>query len=401
MRRRLSGEEGIALVVVMILMVVMLTTGLALLSTVDIQTGESQKQRVRDSAFNLAESALNAQVSALSRDWPGLGRAGLPYLACTQTSSSSRCPDHAYLVGGGSSDLTDATWQTSVRDNGAGSAPNFYSEESTALQPGYDANNDGKVWVRARAVAQGRPRTLVVLVRTSKQEEDLPHAALIAGSLEITNNGNKELVRSNNGVVAVRCTPQLLELAPCLGHSFGLGKLTSLADLTTFLATQVSGATPVTGYSPAPAMTAEARARLKATAIADGTYYASCPTEAQLSGRVVYVESGNCTYTSNTQYNSAQAPGVLILNAGSITFGGTSNFHGVVYAANTTNLTTAGVRTQGNARVTGGVIIDGNARMVVGSSGLNIEFDLNAYRAVASYGSAGVIQNTWREIKAG
>jgi len=30
-----------------------------------------------------------------------------------------------------------------------------------------------------------------------------------------------------------------------------------------------------------------------------------------------------------------------------------------------------------------------------------IQFGVNAYRAVASYGAAGIVQNTWREIKPG
>ncbi len=89
------------------------------------------------------------------------------------------------------------------------------------------------------------------------------------------------------------------------------------------------------------------------------------------------------------------------MESGSVSFGGTTNFHGVVYAANTTGSTGWAVQTQGNARITGGVIVEGNAGMMVGSSGLNIEFDINAYRAVSSYDSAGVIQNTWREIRAG
>lgn len=399
-----------ALLVVMVLMAVMLTTGFAIVSTVDSQTGASRSERVRDSAFNLAESALNAQVFALGRDWPGLGAGALPpttlpYGTCTQASASSRCPDSALLVQGGSPDLTGATWQTSVRDNGGTGTPSsFYSDETTALQPGYDANNDGKVWVRAEAVAEGHTRALVALSRSETQEEDLPHAALIAARLDITNNGNKELIRAGNGLLAVRCTPVLLEAVPCLGHKFGLGRFLDLGDLLGFLSTQITGATPISGYAEASAMTAEARARLKVTAISNGTYYPGCPTEAQLlarPGQVAYVESGNCTYNSNAQFNSALKPGALIMNAGSITFGGTTNYYGVVYAANTTGLSTMGVQTEGNARITGGVLIDGNAQMVVGSSGINIDFDLNAFRAVASYGSAGVVQNTWRELRAG
>jgi Tfp pilus assembly protein PilX len=413
MTARRSGEEGIALVVVMLLMVIMLTTGFALASTVDTQTKVSQAERVRDAAFNLAEAALNAQIFTLSHDWPGLGRAALPYTTCTQATPSTRCPDNASLQAGASLDLTSATWQTSVRDNGAGSAPNFYSDASTQLQPGYDANNDGKVWVRAQATAQGRTRTLVALVRSDQQEEDVPHAALIAGSLSISNNGKKELIRSGGGGVRVRCAPLDAQWSgrSCVGHA--VSSASDLASLTMGrLADQISGGTPQYGTPVGPAMTTEARERLKATAIANGTYYAGCPSAAELAappippppipvGKLVYIESGTCSYTSNTQFNSAQAPGALVLAAGSISFGGTSNFYGVVYNANLTNLSGVGVSTQGNAQIVGGVLIDGGAQMQVGSSGLNVVFDLNAYRAVASYGSAGVIQNTWREIKPG
>lgn len=408
MNARRSGEEGIALVVVMILMTVMLTTGFALASTVDTQTKASQAERVRDASFNLAESALNAQIFALSNDWPGPGLGmppNTPYTTCTPATPSSRCPDDASLRGGASPDLAGSTWQTTVRDNGVGSAPNFYSDASTQLQPGYDANGDGKVWVRAQATAQGHTRTLVALVRSERQEEDLPHAALIAGSLDITNYGNKELIRSEGAAVTVRCDPTAAPSVSCVGKPLGVGGLLSTL-LSGRLSAQITGGPPRSIPETGAAMTAEARERLKATAIANGTYYAGCPTDAQLAsrpGQVVYIESAlNCpSYTSNTQYNSAQAPGALIIGSGSITFGGNSDFYGVIYNANLTNLSTAAVSTQGNAKITGGVLIDGGAQMAVGSSGLNIDFDLNAYRAVASYGSAGVIQNTWREIKPG
>ncbi len=407
MRSRGTGEEGMALLVVMVLMGVMLTAGIAIASTVDTQTSASQAERVRDSAFNLAESALNAQIFVLGRDWPGFGRSSQPYGACTPTSAGTRCPDNASLVAGGSPDLTGATWTTSVRDNGAASAPNFYSDASSASQPGYDANNDGRVWVRAQAVAQGRARTLVALARSEKQEENMPHVALLAGSLDITNNGNKELLRAGSGLVAVRCEPVDTSSPSysetCLGHELS-GSNKTLENLLANLASQVSGATPAVRYAGAAAMTPEARARLKATAIADGTYYAGCPTDQQLKdrpGQVAYVESGNCSYGSNAQFNSPQAPGMLFLNAGTISFGGTTTFYGVVYAANTTGLTTGVVQTQGDAQIIGGVVIDGGGQMVLGASGLNLQFDVNAFRAVASYGSAGVVQNTFREIRAG
>lgn len=403
MRSRGTGEEGMALLVVMVLMGVMLTAGIAIASTVDTQTSASQAERVRDSAFNLAESSLNAQVFGLSRDWPG----SLPrrYDVCTPTSSPTRCPDNASLVGGGSPDLTGATWQTSVRDNGASSAPNFYSDASSATQPGYDASGpgglpDGKVWVRARAVAQGRARTLIALVRTEKQEEDIPHAAVLANRLVFSNNAPKKVfVAAGNGLFALKCDPLADPRSTCLGRTY-TGN--SLAGAKSSVAGNITGSAPATSYAGGPAITPEALARLKATAIANGTYYAGCPTEAQLTGQVVYVESGNCSYNGNSQFNSPQAPGMLILNAGTISISGTANFYGVIYAVNANRLPGTVVSTQGTGQIVGGVLVDGLGQVVLGSSSSpKIQFDVNAFRAVASYGTAGIVQNTWREIRAG
>jgi hypothetical protein len=398
MRSRRSGEEGVALLVVMVLMGVMLTTGIAIVSTVDTQTSASQAERVRDSAFNLAESSLNAQVFGLSRDWPG----SLPrrYDLCTPTSSPTRCPDNASLVGGGSPDLTGATWQTSVRDNGNSSAPNFYSDASSATQPGYDANLDGKVWVRAQAVAQGHARTLIALVRTEKQEEDIPHAAVLANRLVFSNNAPKKVfVAAGNGLFALRCDPLADPRSTCLGRTY---TGTSPAGATSSVAGNITGSAPTTSYAGGPAITPEALARLKATAIANGTYYdAGCPTEAQLTGQVVYVVSGNCSYNSNSQFNSPQAPGMLILDRGTISISGTANFYGVIYAL-ANGLTGTVVSTQGTGQIVGGVLVDGLGQVVLGSSSSpKIQFDVNAFRAVASYGAAGIVQNTWREIRAG
>lgn len=171
-----------------------------------------------------------------------------------------------------------AAWQTSVHDNDAAGGEAFYSDALIRSRPGYDANRDGRVWVRASATARGRTRTLVALVGAEQQEEPVVQAALITSRLEISNNGNKPPIGANGGLVAV----------------------------------QIAGATPVTAYAGGPASSAEARARLRATAVANGTWFASCPSPAQLTGQVVYVVGGNCPYTGNDQFNSTIAPGLLL-----------------------------------------------------------------------------------------
>jgi hypothetical protein len=302
-----------------------------------------------------------------------------------------------------SADAAAATWQTTVRDNGTTGTANFYSDPLVQAQPAYDANHDGQLWVRANATAKGKTRTIVALVRAEQQDEDIPHAALITGRLDISNMGNKTIIDASAGggmpTAIVRCVPALLELSPCLGHPMGVPPIGgTLAALTTFLGRQLSPNTTTTGYGGGPAMTPEARARLKATAIADGTYYATgCPSS--LTGHVVYIESGNCVYDSNAVYNTPADPGLVLMASGTLYLGGTTIFNGVIYHANTANTTGPVLQLQGNTNIIGGVLVDGNATTIAGSSKVNIQLFPTAFRAVRSYGSAGIIQNTWREIR--
>lgn len=399
-----DDDGGWVLLTSIILLSLMVMMATSLLSIVDVQTTESGRQRVRETAFNLAEAGLNAQIFSLARDWPGAGSALTPYPDCSAGSSSSRCPNGAQLAALiPSGDTVGATWQTVVRDNGATGSSRFYSDALVLAQPAYDANHDGELWVRATATAKGKSRTIVALVRTEQQQEDIPHGALLSGRLSISNMGNKPIIDARAGggaaTAVVRCTPALLETAPCLGQKVGIGQIGSVGQLLTFLGRQLSPNLVQTGYTGGAAMTPEARARLKATAIADGTYYTTCPSS--LAGHVVYIESGNCSYVGNDVVNTAADPGMVLMATGSLYIGGTVVYNGIIYHANQAMTTGTVVQIQGNATIVGGVIVDGDATTVAGSSKLNIQFSPDAFGAVSSYGSAGVIQNTWREISTG
>jgi hypothetical protein len=90
-----------------------------------------------------------------------------------------------------------------------------------------------------------------------------------------------------------------------------------------------------------------------------------------------------------------------VINSGTFEWSGTQDFNGVIYAANAQNSSGTVVSIHGNGNVKGGVLIEGNGNFDVGSSKGNLVFDDNAYNNVRSYGTAGMVQNTWREIKAG
>jgi Tfp pilus assembly protein PilX len=337
----LRREDGWTLVTAILLMSMMLGLALASYAFVDTQQLRSAEGRKRETAFNVAEAVLNAQIYAMSREWPGKGKSASPYTACTEASTGARCPS-AQTVGDlfkGSTDTeVGLAWRTEVHDN-TDPDGSFYDDVTTRATDGYDANGDGKLWVRAQATARGKRRTLIALVRPQEQVEDLPKAALISGRLDISNHGRKTIIDASggtsvSGLVAVRCTPALLEVEPCLGHELsGVDLLSALASLNSLLNFQISPNITVTGYGDAPALKAEAIARLRARAQSDGTYHATCPTELP-SGYVVFIETGNCHYQSNNVVNSPSTPGFILLADATLRLTGTQRYYGIIYSAN-------------------------------------------------------------------
>lgn len=407
-RTRITDERGWALVTAMLLMAIMLATILSVAAYVDGQTKLGAASRKRETAFNMAEAAMNMQTYALSRDWPGLGQQLTPYPVCTPSTAVSRCPSPTELSNLiASPDSTGATWQTQVRDNGGDSnSANFYSDATVLAQPSYDANNDGRMWIRSTATARGKTRTIVELVRVEPESIDMPHAAVVAGRLDLTNAGNKvaiDLTKSTGaaGFVAVRCTPAMNEPSACLGQQLGKSPTQTQPKWDALVQKEISpyDGHIYPGYNGAPAISDANRQQLKLRAIADGTYYTGCPATLP-SAAVVYVESGDCVWQSNSVWNSLAAPGIVIMNSGTITMKGTADFWGVIYGVNAQGSSGVVVSLQGSGTIHGGVFVDGNGIVSVGgTSNSNIIYEDTALNGIKAYGNAGLIQNTWREIK--
>jgi hypothetical protein len=408
LHKRCNDEQGWALLTAILLMTIMLGTILSVATYIDGQTKLGAASRKRETAFNMAEAAMNMQTYALSRDWPGAGQILTPYPICTPSTVVSRCPNPTELSNLiASPDSAGAAWQTQVRDNGGDSnSANFYSDATVLSQPAYDKNMDGRMWVRATATARGKTRTIVELVRVEPESIDMPHAAVVAGRLDLTNSGNKtaiDLSKSTGaaGFVAVRCTVAWNESTPCLAQALGSPPTQTQPKWDSLVQKEISPYSGhiFPGYNGAPAISDANRAQLKLRAIADGTYYPGCPATLP-SAAVVYVESGNCTWTSNTVWNSQTAPGIVIMNNGTITMKGTADFWGVIYGVNVQQSATTVVSLQGSGTIHGGVFVDGNGVVSVGgTSNSNIIYEDTALNGIKAYGNAGLIQNTWREIK--
>lgn len=423
MRRRVTDESGSALVTALMLTMVMLTMGLAGLAQVDVQQEQSGVERVRETTFNLGEGLLNAQTFTLSQNWPGPGvptppPAQLDFGECTEASTSQNCPSRATIdrlfaspdVGG------PVAWRTEVRDNVTGGgpsscrepAPSFYSDALTAGQPAYDANNDCRLWVRAQATVRGRTRAVVALVQAERETYELPRAALLAGSLKIGNSGNKVLIdpKADTALstgILLRCP--FPSTTTCSGYP---GDPETLWQENKKLPTQLNGTKPQTNYGAPPVLSDAALEELRRTAITNGTYYSypDCPSGAtDLEGEIVWVTGcGDLAYSGNTSVNEPpKPPGALILENGTIEFKGNTTFNGLLYHVNQGNATGTDpplVKLTGNNGVKGAVFVEGKGGFEIqGSAYLTVNGA--AFDALRSYGSAGIIQNTWREIPPG
>jgi hypothetical protein len=396
-KERLSSERGGVMVTATLLLAVMLSVGLAAFSQVDVQQQESRKQRERESTFNLAEAALTTQIYILGRK--GTGTVSKPYPDMCPLAGNEFCPDGAKLEvnydGATQPDFrTTSVWRTWVRDNApglSGTPDTFWEDSLLVTRPRYDANADKLMWVRAQAVVRGHHRAMVGLIRIEPRAVTFPAYAILSGRFRTTNNGNHSaaIVDTNGSLgVTVRCSGAVPSTG-CIEYRPDRG--------------QIQPNTVQTGYAEDQTISVDDLEALMDVARANGTYYTSCP--ANLTGDVVVLDPGGaneCHFQGNTAHNSLTNPGLLILASGKVEFRGTTNYYGLVYHANLSNSSASDlVRVHGNAQVNGGVIVDGEqGGLEAGSSGkLNIKFNANAFNDINAFGTAGVVQNTWREIR--
>jgi hypothetical protein len=456
MTARLRSEDGWTLVTAIILMTVMLGVGLATASMVDTQAKQSAATRQRDTAFNLAEAALNAQIYALSLRWPGYGfKDANAYRSYSCSSGGSEpgpvtqpmnqtqlaaatpvCPSPATLAplinnvdARGVSSWTTRVYDDPSPTSSAADRGKHYSDALVAAgdaltstdgtivptQPGvgYDSNKDGKLWVKASATARGHTRTIVSLVKVETVQKDTFNTALLAGSLEFSNNGNHsgffidQTIATAPNVMTVRCDPVAAPTASCLGYPLG-------SDPTRWTA-KIGGAIDPPNYSANPsapnAFDAATLDGFLADALKDGTYYDSvgpAPHDCSqvdrtpaLNFRVLYIKDCGLLHWPSNGTVPLTGQGLVILDNTRLLITGDVTINGIVYGRRppATNPT---VEMHGCSQIAGSLMIDDLGSASIGSCSQadrpELLFVPTAFETLKTYASAGIIQNTWREL---
>lgn len=401
-------EDGFVLATAIILLMVMATVGLAVVAFTDTQQRQVGIERTRESSFRLGEAAMQGQVFQLGAAWPGSTGTAVPDCSASAASAPT-CPDAPglataytgvdYSTASCPAGTPSDAWSTSVRDNGVLTPTptrdvRYYDLALAQTRPAWDANGDGKLWVRATSVARCRVQKMVALVQQNLIPQPFPQRVVTANWFMTTNKGNKVIVdtlgtAARAGELSVRCDSP--SHTPCADYDVNKG--------------QVSPDTTKQGdLSTTPAVSDSQLLSFKQQAIASGLYYpaGSCPTD--LVGKpagVAYMEGspgGTCVLPGAF---TAAAPGVLVVANGGVSLGANSVFYGLIYAANKSNDTGALVSIDGTAAVQGAVAVDGPGGVSTGASKANIVFDDRAFALIKGYAGAGIVQNSWRVLPNG
>ncbi len=350
----------------MMILVVLIGLGLGLLLLTDTQQHAATYEQSHESAYTLAEAALNAQMAAS---------------ACAGTEAWG-------------SSLSNR-WTTYVRSDT--STAQLFNSATDKANPAYD-NGDRSVWVRAVGVSQCKAVAVISKVAEQLLPMPFPRNVLTANGFSTSNSGNKVILNTlgENATqpagVSVRC--EGLTSTACKKYSTG----------------QVSpDTTSRTPASPAHTLTATQLESLKAQAKANGTYFKSplsggtCPTSmAAMTGSPTYIE-GPCTLGEFTggEANSKASPGFLVLYNGTLKIAGSATFWGVVYAVNTQNSSGEVVVIHGNGKVVGAVDVDGLGTVGLGSSAPNLIYDPRGFNLLKTYGGAAPVPNSFRALPRG
>ena len=396
MSRLLRNESGSTLIAAVLIVFGMLAFGLALVAQADTQSQTSARERTRESSFNLAEGAMNAQILQLTRSWAS--SASAPSY-CDPSVVHSGCPDATALSGGytagdyGTPCATDGSipaWRTQVRD----SQGEQYWVASNINRPTYDANGDGAVWIRSEATTHCHTIAMVTQVSQSQVPIAFPSNVITANHFTTTNQGKKVIVNTlgsggQAAPIVARCSG--MTTAQCLNYPANKGQVQPPAVRADANASSTT-------------LSDSQLASLQSQAAAAGSYYTCTSNAAQLTspanGAPVYLKGPNCNVSvgGNSQINSATKPGALIIENGTITLGGTVNFYGLIYVVNKQNSNGYLVDIGGNAQIVGIVSVDGLGGIRAGSSKTNLVNDPRAANLLRGSSGARANKNTFRII---
>jgi Tfp pilus assembly protein PilX len=444
LRQAAKNEEGVAMLISLIILFVLLGLGAGLMMTAGAQQRAAANGQNSETAYSLAEAALNAQVFALSQGWPtkagGTSTTAPDYgypLSCNAASNgasycptasdlstysaSGNCPSNTQGDAWNSSSTVSNGWTTYVRDAGtstSSSASLFSSSaEQTALP--FDASGGGALWIRAVGIVNCKVAVVVTKVSEQIEKVSFPDYVVNANSFSTGNNGNQTILNTtdtsgNSSPISLRC----------VGSTYGSGAQPPSSTCAGVgnpnqVQPSVSYANPP---SASPTLDSSQLKELELLAHQNGQDYPAnnCSWfNNPVASTVVYI-NGPCSSSSltaaNVGYDSATGTcssyTFLVVANGPVSMGGNTDFCGVIYAPNLSGMTGNVVTLSGDATIIGGLNVDGNAALNLGDSGNgttctdtnrnqkcgDLEFNLGAFLNIDGFAGVDPTPNSFRQL---
>jgi hypothetical protein len=403
LRARLESERGSALVTALLVMGIMMSIAIPLMSMVDTQQRMTSAERLHEGSFSLTDAVLNAQVFVLSNSWPS--SVADAYNTCTQKSVSLKCPSPTAITSVYTgADYKSSAWAVSVHDDGS-SAADYYDESIVNAQPAWDANANGRVWVRADARGTGTTQSLVAQVKMTEHVENFPRAVTTTGYMTVKHIHKNGILTQGYGA---QPAPLVLR---CTGVTYGKRRGTGngCLDIQKKKKKWIVPEIIQQGYTGGNALPPAAIDGLRQRAKALGTYYDTCPASPE--GELVFVEHGDCRYKGDKkksqfgvyarkriEVNSQSNPGAFVVADGSVTFDGKLTYYGIVYAANLSQRTDTLINILKKAQIIGSVAVDGMGGTYIKAHGSALIFDPKAFWDLTSLQGATIVQGSWHEL---
>jgi Tfp pilus assembly protein PilX len=423
-------ESGSVLVIALVLMIAALGLGFAAVAATNVQTHQTGYETAGEAAFNLAESALDAQARLVQLNWPGTTASTT---TCNQNSTaSSTCPGTAVTNNFSSTyagqEYSNPTWSTEVGGvcptsnqtcASLAESPSYYSDPIPSSAMGCDCYSANAVWLRSQATLLGQTRVVVGEMQRQGVVVPLPQTTITAGGVNTSNNGNKVIIEQSDtaptgltGGINLTCGTSATQpswQSGCAG--WDNTKSNDQASPGTYQA----GYSDPNGYSvlsPAQLASLEQTATQSGTAPPAGT----CPSN---WNGLVYIQStpaGGCLVPKNTSYNgcntpppSSATPGMIIVGGGSLELGANVCYFGVIYMANAGGPTPSGggvctstdpvLTLDANSNAYGALFADNCGLVTIGQSSgqsATVYFDSLAFGGAKAYDTPVLAKNTFR-----
>jgi hypothetical protein len=388
---RLKRQDGSGLILVIGVIATLAILAATLVLLTNNMQHNTYTDRTRAKAFNVTEAALDYTMSALASKWPVASGAGPDFGTTAQADFRSQFSTSEYPSPTATGTSFVQMWYYDNLD------PIDTSVHWDKGSPDSSTTPDKRMWVVVQSGVGPSVTRIQALVEKDDVNIDVPRGvALFTGANLLSNGGG------NNPKINVEVPPP----STVNGGEVSIKVVGDIDDVTVSAAGIVQKTGAAAGNAEG-AFPSGLRTMLKGVAQLHNRYFTSIAAAENspadpiwspgggLTGLTVIEPPTFTTLTVKDDYNSVDAPGIVMLLGGSnLDFGGGGNFWGVMYTDGTVD------KGHGNFIIHGMLVAASTVDM---RGTVNVNYNDNCIARLSTRWplSIRLVPDTWRELPPG